>query len=519
MELRKKNIHMEDTKCTASTQITLDEDIIVSDHNPDVSKIIYEKGFIKVDEIKPSLDQVQVKGRVTFELLYLASDENRQLFKMSGEISFEESIYVEGVQTGDFVQLHRELEGLTIGMINPRKLSVQSLISFAVSLDDVRDVESGVEILVDEEIVCKNQKVEVAEIVLQKKDIFRLKEEGELPKNYPNILSVLWNQITMGEVEFKALEDKVLVQGEAKLFLLYEGEGEEIIPRFYESTIPYSGTIDCLGCEEQMILDVDYQVDHAEVEIRPDFDGEERMLTIDVALDLLVKLYKDTTIEILEDVYGVSREVVPTKEKAIIKTLIANHTGRCKVVERVKIKQSLPRMMQLCHSDGEVQLDDVVLTEEGIELSGMLKGKILYVTNEDMQPYSSIREAIPFRYLLETPMVSSSSSIKVKGAVEQLQLTMVDGDELEMKIILCFHAIVFENREIEVVSHVSLEEIDRKKMQDLPSMVVYMAQEGDTLWDVGKKYYAPVEQLREMNGITGDLKMGDKLLVVKSFAQ
>lgn len=518
MELRKKNIHMEDTKCTASTQMTLDEDIIVSDHNPEVSKIIYEKGLIKLDEIKSSVDQVQVKGKVTFDILYLALEESRQLYKISGGISFEESIYMEGVQTGDFVQLHKELESLTISMINPRKLSVQSLISFAVSLDDVHDVESGIEIVVDEEIVCKNQKIEVAEIVMQKKDIFRMKEEGELPKNYPNILTILWEEVTVGEVEFKALEDKVLVQGEAKIFLLYECEGEEVIPRFYETTIPYSGTVDCIGCREHMVLDVDYQVDHAEIEIRPDFDGEERVIAMDVALDLLVKLYQEITEEVLEDAYGISQEVVPIKEKAVVKSLLANNTGRCKVVERVKIKQSLPRIMQLCHSNGEVQLDDVLLTEDGIELVGIIKTKILYVTSDDLQPYSSVRESIPFHYLLETPTISQTSSIKVKGTVEQLHLTMMDGDEVELKAILCFHAIVFDNQEIEIVSAVSLEEIDRRKLQDLPSIVVYMAQENDTLWDVGKKYYAPMEQLRERNGIVGELKIGDKLLVVKSFS-
>lgn len=518
MELRKKNIHMEEIKCTASTQITLDEDIIVSDHNPDVSKIIYEKGLIKLDEIKTSVDQVQVKGKVTFDILYLASDENRQLYKMSGGISFDESIYMEGVETGDFVQLHKELEGLTISMINPRKLSVQSLISFAVSLDSVCDVEGGREIIADEDIVCKNQQIEVAEIVMQKKDIFRMKEEGELPRNYPNILTVLWEEVTMGEVEFKPLEDKVLVQGEAKLFLLYECEGEEVVPRFHETIIPYNGTIDCMGCREHMILDVDYQVEHAEIEIRPDFDGEERVIGVDVALDLLVKLYQETKEEILEDAYSISREVIPVKEKVVVKSLLANNTGRCKVVERVKIKQSLPRIMQLCHSSGEVQLDDVVLTEEGIELAGIIKTKMLYVTSDDIQPYSSVRETIPFRYVLETPLISPSSSIKVKGKVEQLQFTMMDSNELEMKGILCFHAIVFDNQEIEVVVDVTLEEIDRRRLQDLPSMVVYMAQEGDTLWDVGKKYYAKVEQLREMNRLTGELKVGDKLLVVKSFA-
>ncbi|MBR2401634.1 MAG: LysM peptidoglycan-binding domain-containing protein, partial [Lachnospiraceae bacterium] len=40
----------------------------------------------------------------------------------------------------------------------------------------------------------------------------------------------------------------------------------------------------------------------------------------------------------------------------------------------------------------------------------------------------------------------------------------------------------------------------------------------DTLWQIGKKYYVPVERIKELNGLTTDEIMpGDKLLIVKEF--
>ncbi len=509
---------MEDTKCNATTQITLEDDIIVSDHNPDVSKIIYEKGTIKIEDMKPGADCLQLKGSVSFEILYLAEDENCKVSTVKGELSFEESIHMEGIGVGDHVQLHKELETLTVGMINPRKLSVQALLSFAASVDDVVDVESGVEIISNDDVICKYQSVEVAEILMQKKDVFRIKSECELPKNYPNIFHVLWDQITIGEVEFRPLEDQVMVQGELKLFVLYEAEGEDQSIRFYETAMPYHGSIGCSGCKEHMILDVDYQLDHGEIEIKPDFDGEERVLNVDVALDLLIKLYEESTIEILEDAYAVQKEIVPCKESATMKRLLLHNTGRCKVVEKVRMPVGAPMMMQLCHGDGEVQLEDIVVIPGGIELTGYVKMKVLYVTDEDARPYHTIQQQVPFAYQLEAPNIGPKSNMKVKGMVEQLQLTMVDGDEIQVKVILCFHAIVFEEQECEVVVDVEEAHLDQKKLQALPSMVVYVAKEGDTLWDVGKEYYAPVGSLRQINNISGEIKPGDKLLVVKSMS-
>ena len=52
----------------------------------------------------------------------------------------------------------------------------------------------------------------------------------------------------------------------------------------------------------------------------------------------------------------------------------------------------------------------------------------------------------------------------------------------------------------------------------LPGIVAYIVREGDSLWDIGKKYDVPVARMREMNDLTGDeIRPGDKLLVVKGF--
>ena len=53
-------------------------------------------------------------------------------------------------------------------------------------------------------------------------------------------------------------------------------------------------------------------------------------------------------------------------------------------------------------------------------------------------------------------------------------------------------------------------------MSSLPGMVVYMVKDGDNLWNIGKKYYVPVDTLRELNALDSDeLKTGQKLLIVK----
>ena len=53
-------------------------------------------------------------------------------------------------------------------------------------------------------------------------------------------------------------------------------------------------------------------------------------------------------------------------------------------------------------------------------------------------------------------------------------------------------------------------------INELPGIVVYVAEEGDELWELGKKYYVPLSQIREMNRLCSDtLKAGEKILIVR----
>ena len=67
--------------------------------------------------------------------------------------------------------------------------------------------------------------MEVTELSICKNDIFRKKEEIPLPSSYPNIYQILWSNVSLRDVEFKPQEEKLAVQGDIQVFVLYEAEG------------------------------------------------------------------------------------------------------------------------------------------------------------------------------------------------------------------------------------------------------------------------------------------------------
>ena len=121
--------------------------------------------------------------------------------------------------------------------------------------------------------------------------------------------------------------------------------------------------------------------------------------------------------------------------------------------------------------------------------------------------------------MLDVPEINGSCSFKIRTGLEQLAVAMLDGGELDVKAVVVCHAIIFEHKTENIVTDIVVSDLDMNKLSSLPGIVIYIAKEGDSLWDVGKRYYVPISQIKETNDMTTEeIKPGDKLLIVKGIA-
>ncbi len=514
MELIKRNIHMDRVRTEAVTQFTMEEDVNVPENKPDVSTLNLEKAELVIDEIRPGSDCVTVRGRMAYVILYHTSEEGSSLVVLDGKLPFEERIILQGATPADTVSVEGEVDDLTVGVINSRKLNIQSLITLTARVEELYDEEAPIAIHGEERVEYHRMPLDIAQIAICKNDIFRLKEEVALPANYPNVFQILWNNVSLGDVEFKAMEEKLTVSGDVHLFLLYEGEGEEHPVRSFETTIPMSGVLECHGCKEGMLPDIRYRLGQQELTVRPDFDGEERSIGIELVMDISVRIYEEEKLEIVSDVYGVSNEISTVTHSTNLRRLLARVTGKTKVTDHIHVVGD--SVLQLLHSEGTVALDQQSTVENGILLQGSMSVKVMYITGEDDAPYGCAQAQIPYSYTLEVPDIAPEDLGKVHAEVEQLQVTMLDGEEMDVKAVLSFSTVVFKNIPVELITQVTVSELDSAKMSSLPGMVVYVVKEGDNLWNIGKRYYVPVDVLKELNSLESDeLTPGQKLLIVK----
>ena len=518
MELIKKNIHMDRLKCKASTQITLEDDINISDSRPDAAMLILNRGNVSIDELKIETDSVTVKGKLAFSVAYTTDGGERiDLNGMDGQITFSEKLNMEGVESGDPIQVKWEVEDLTISLINSRKLNVQSIISLYLSCEVLSDEETAVDLQHDEPVEYRKKTLDVAAITVKKKDIFRVKEEVEIPGSFPNIEALIWEDVRPQEVEFKVLDDKISIQGEVRAFFMYRSDGEEKEICHHETILPFSGVVECADIHEGMIPEISWMVTEKETEIRPDFDGEDRIVTFDLLMELDICVYKEDQVDILSDVYGVNKEVTVIEKDAIFRRLKCRAAGKSKMGEHHVLSAGQTPVKKVLHSNGSLQIVSHDIVEDGIYIDGIVNLQVLYESNDEKAPYGVVGTMIPFNYTLSAEGIHADCVYRLQAEMEQLSVSVIEPMEIDIKAILCFRSNIYEQMYEKIVDDLDISEPDLDKLGNLPGIAVYIAGPGESLWDIGKRYYIPISQLKEANDLVDDeVKAGDKILIVKN---
>ncbi len=519
MELVKKEIHMNQMKGKIVTQITLDEDLNVPDTKPDVSRIILSQGDVILETAKQAEERVTVKGKLQFELLYGTEEENGRLQNYVGTAPFEEVVNYPDLKPTDHVQVKWDIEDMTISIINTRKLRINAIITLELRGESVYEQEAAKAVNAGEEIKSRTKELEVVQLKVQRKDTYRVKEEIEIPGTKPNIDHLLWRGLKMRNVECRPGDGKIEIRGELILFVIYAGEEDHIPMQWMEKSISFQGEVEVPECNASMISATSVGLIHKEVEAKPDYDGENRVLGVDAVLELDLKLYEEEEIQILNDLYSPVKEIVPKFGTANFESLLVKNAAKCKISDKIELSSS-DKILQICHSSGSVKIDRISVEENGLQVEGALSVSILYMSADDTEPMRSLTGAVPFSHKVEADEIDEACIYEITPGMEQLSTVMLGNDEVEIRATITLDTLVLAKVEEPMI--VSAEELplQEEKMEEMPGIVGYMVKKGDTLWDVAKKFYTTEEAVMKANGLTSsDLQPGQRILLVKKAEQ
>lgn len=331
----------------------------------------------------------------------------------------------------------------------------------------------------------KKNTIDVIQIAESKKDIFRIRKEVELPSQSPEISEILWDITKLKNVNTKFGNNSLIISGEVSTCILYKSPGAGAIS-WFEDSIPFNGSLDLSGIDESMIPDIEISLPVKNILAKSDSDGEEHIIEFDMVLDLNIKIYKEQTLSYLSDVYSTKVELSPIFNKVTYNNLITKNILKCKINDRLKLDSDKGHILQVCGNEGEVKAEDISITEDGINVEGVVIVNLICITSTVHNPVIIAKEVVPF-----------SHTIEVKATVS-----------LDSLVLSAF--------ETNIITDITVAPRNDERLEAMPGLLGNRIKPHDTLFSIAKEYCTTTDDIMEINSFTSEnVSPGDMLLLVK----
>ena len=515
MDLKQHLIHRSYTKCEAKNQITIGDDYSVPDGKPDVAKILQKRADISVEEVNTEKGKVRIRGFLKVDVFYLAQRSKQVVESLEMQFPFDETMYMDGAVSGDNLKIDWEIEDLRINIVHPGKLDVRSVAMLRGVIKGCENylITEGVEA---EGIHKREQNYQMAQLAMNKKDSYRIRDEVSLSASKPNVQKMLWHHLQMRELDIRIQENRLAIKGECHLFVVYEGEEEKETVQWFEQTIPFQGTLDAAGIHGEMFGTLESEISHQNVEVKPDYDGELRSFQIEMMLDIHMNLYEVRDCNVLQDAYSTSKQLKLQKQDILYEKLRMCNQAKGRISGQAQLEQK-GTVLQIVSSLAKLSDKRYKLQEQGILCEGILEAQILYITSSDQEPFGSVNVEIPYSQLVDVPGIQPKDQWEITEIIDQIFITMRDGNSLEVKANLNFNVCVMEQCRLENITEIICEDYDMEEYKKRPGMVIHFVQPKETLWELAKAYWTTTEEIKKVNELSSEeVAVGQKILLMKN---
>ena len=327
---------------------------------------------------------------------------------------------------------------------------------------------------------------------------FRCQDTFAVPADRPDPTEVLYAESCCRQTEARVIGDKLLFKGEAILNLLCRSQEGELYPLRF--SIPFSQVME--GESEGDVCRISLLLSDASFAPDPE---DCRTLRADLTVTAQGEVCRTAEIPMLSDLYSTSYDLRVLREEIPARTLLASDEAR----ETARI--TLPDVAGPCqdiqitlgHTDLRKEEDALFLDQE-VRVSALCMGENGPEGAERVETVSHRLESGGGDLCLwmAEPTGTPSASAGAGG--------------LEISVPLTFRWLLLAEGACPVIRQVEVgEKLERS--EDMPSLVVRAAGEGQTLWDMAKAYRSAQEDIMAASGLTGEeLYPGQMLLIPRS---
>lgn len=482
--------------------------IEVPHDKPDVEKILSKNVKARVKDVSIVPNKVIVEGILNLQVMYVAFKPDQSVHSMQGDIKFTTFVDVDGARPmmDAHVEVTVEDVSITRSTKDPRKFDVAAVLSVFAKVTEVDELDILVETPVSNEAL-ETEDITVEHLIGEKatKQII-VSEVFDVPEAKPDPKKILDTKAEVEITEKRLIANKVIIDGEVRLQVLYVALKPEQTVHDLHHTIRFSDFVEVPDAEPGMNVQVRAVVEAADVDLVVD-----PALRADVIIKLNVHVTETRTLmdvpTLLRDEAGFERRRIKTDRE------IGVAEKQVIVRDLAPIPQAKPDVAKVIEARVDrAEATDTNILDGKVVIRGTVDVQVVYVSMAPDQAVHALHQQHTFSTFVEVPGAIPGMDVTVDIDAEFVRVEQV-GLDLQKEIVLKVRATVTELAQKDV--YVPIEEPVEPTVTPCPP-TPYTVRPGDTLSKIAAANRVTVQMILDINPQITDpnvLQVGQVIMI------
>lgn len=483
---------------------SIDATFSLPDYYPEVSKILKCIAEINILTRQVRDGRAEIGGQAVLTLIY--SDGENGVNSFVHNCPFTKSVQTDGASDGAFVTVTPKPGLINSKATAPRKLEVHGSFTMSVSVMQVerQKLLSAAEC---DGLYTKSTEADYAEPSEPVTKSVFIEDEISLGNNKPPVAKIIRSSASATVTDCKTVGNKAVVKGDVKICILYcpAGNGRPILINEQRS---FSQIIECDGLCEDSRCECAANAVSLELHPKTSVDGEVRNIGFECKINIDILSFRDAKTSFIADAFS---SMCPTDAECVT---VAAEQIEDTVNENYVCKKSLD------FSDGALgEISDLwckafvdYASCDGRDI--LVKGTItiwILGTDNDAAP-CLIERSIDYEYRYT---VDGEGEIRCSPTVSVAAVNFSQNSDggVDVAVELNVSATVFSALNFKAVCNICAGEGSPSGKDDETAVTLYFA-EGETVWDIAKRYYASPQKICAANEIEDSDTVCNKMLLI-----
>lgn len=497
-------------------QIFIEEDILVPDVKPDLSKIVSVEGKVKITEKENYGGSLRLGGDLLLEVLYSTdkSYEDFPLIALESKIDFTNDTDYPAL-TSSSLDIKPSVEHIDFAVINERKFRVKAVVVFKIK--EYESVEAELfQGLKNDDIQLLKKKVKYTDVAERKKESLEIKEELKLKDGMPEIAKVLRYDVNVVENQKQISKDKAVINASVYYNVMYLSDEMEAKPVFFQDKSEFTQFIQFDEVENIAGNKLDFNVNYVSINPKKDKDDNTTLFDVEMDLSAGLEIYSDKGEEVVIDAYHYSKDINIEADVADFTYLCGSGASEVSIREVVNIPSLYNDVDSILNISGKVFENSSESDQDKNIIEGFLDTQIICMSSGEEQKIFGFKEEIPFRNYVEIPGLSNEMDTENQYSIKNISAEKINSNQIQVDATIVIKTSAFKKESIELIKSVQLIDV-AVDPENEPSIILYVTKKGDNLWKIAKKFKTTINDIKSINTLSDDseLKAGEKLLLLK----